>query len=106
MKADIWGFGHPGPINKVSSSDLQDNYSKIHDLSTSTGEPVFIIDQGRVDGVYFSKEAFERYRERVLMMFEDEITACMYLDDYRSMREGGGQDAKEMVQDVRRELDL
>ena len=60
-------------INIVPSSDLRNNYSRIHDLSTSTGEPVYITKNGYADGVFFSMEAFESYQNKLILRFEREV---------------------------------
>ena len=72
-------------INIVPSSDLRNNYSRIHDLSTSTGEPVYITKNGYADGVFFSMEAFESYQNKLILRFEREVMEKRYYEDIISM---------------------
>ena len=98
--------GPNSTINIVPSSDLRNNYSRIHDLSTSTGEPVYITKNGYADGVFFSMEAFKTLQDDLLLMLEGVVMKSRYLEDIISMHNGGGCTPQEAADQIRAELDL
>lgn len=96
--------GPTSTINIVPSSDLRNNYSRIHDLSTSTGEPVYITKNGYADGVFFSMEAFESYQNKLILRFEREVMEKRYYEDIISMTRGEGCTPQEAADKIRAEL--
>ena len=106
MANDHTNFGQISTINIVPSSDLRNNYSKIHDLSTSTGEPVYITKNGYADGVFFSMEAFESYQNKFILKFEKVVMEKRYYEDIISMSKGEGCTPQEAVDKIRAELGL
>lgn len=50
-----------------ASATLRDDYSFVSNLAKSTGEPIYIMKNGKVDGVFMSIEAFER-REQAFQL--------------------------------------
>ena len=47
------------------STALRNEYLKISAMAKESGEPIYITQKGKVDGVFMSVEAFEQ-REKVL----------------------------------------
>lgn len=58
-------------ISKYIKPVLRNNYTLITDLAKSSGEPIFITNEEKTDGVFLSMEAWEerekmfRHRDRV-----------------------------------------
>ena len=96
--------GLPSIINIVPSSDLRNNYSRIHDLSTGTGKPVYITKNGYADGIYFSIEAFESYQNDIILRFERAVMEKRFYEDILSMNKGEGCTPQEAADKIRTEL--
>ena len=106
MTTDFTKNGLSSSINIVPSSDLRNSYSKIHDLSASTEEPVYITKNGYADGVFFSMEAFESFQNKLMLRFERAVMEKRYYEDIIAMSKGEGYTPQEAADKIRAELDL